>query len=81
MNRSKWKGSFFSRFLIKKESQVSKIWARNSIIPVKLLGLYVSIYNGRIFKKVLITQEKIGFKFGDFVVTRKYISKFKQKKN
>jgi|TARA_B110000971_G_C19883356_1_gene441752 ribosomal protein S19 len=81
MNRSKWKGSFLSRFLIKKESQFSKIWTRNSVIPAKLLGLYVSIYNGQIFKKVLITQEKIGFKFGDFVLTRKYISKFKQKKN
>jgi ribosomal protein S19 len=81
MNRSKWKGSFLSKFLIKKESQFSKIWTRNSVIPAKLLGLYVSIYNGQTFKKLLITQEKIGFKFGDFVLTRKYISKFKKKKN
>ena len=81
MNRSKWKGSFLSRCLIKKESQISKIWIRNSVIPVKLLGLSVSVYNGQFFKKLLVTQEKIGFKFGDFVLTRKYVSKFKQKKN
>ena len=81
MNRSKWKGSFLSRCLIKKDSQISKIWIRNSVIPVKLLGLSVSVYNGQFFKKLLVTQEKIGFKFGDFVLTRKYVSKFKQKKN
>lgn len=79
MNRSKWKGNFLSKFLIKKESQITKIWTRNSVIPSKLLGQFVSIYNGQFFKKLLITQEKIGFKFGDFVLTRKYISKFKKK--
>lgn len=79
MNRSKWKGNFLSKFLIKKESQITKIWTRNSVIPSKLLGQSVSIYNGQFFKKLLITQEKIGFKFGDFVLTRKYISKFKKK--
>jgi len=81
MNRSKWKGNFVSRFLIKKELHLSKIWTRNSVIPAKLVGLSVSVYNGQFFKKVVITQEKIGFKFGDFVLTRKYISKFNQKKN
>jgi small subunit ribosomal protein S19 len=81
MNRSKWKGKFLAKFLVKKESQISKVWTRNSVIPTKLLGLHVSIHNGQIFKKVLVTQEKIGFKFGDFALTRKYISKFKQKKS
>ena len=79
MNRSKWKGNFLSKFLIKQESQFTKIWTRNSVIPSKLLGHSVSIYNGQFFKNLLITQEKIGFKFGDFVLTRKYISKFKKK--
>jgi ribosomal protein S19 len=81
MNRSKWKGNFLAKSLIKKESQIFEVWTRNSVIPAQLLGSYVSIHNGQFCKRVLITQEKIGFKFGDFVSTRKYVSKFKRKKN
>lgn len=80
MNRSKWKGSFLSAFLIKKESRICRVWTRNSVIPVKLVGLHVSIYDGQVFRRVLITREKIGFKFGDFVSTRKYALKSKKTK-
>jgi len=40
-----------------------------------LIGKNVFIYNGKVFKKVSITREKVGYKFGDFCSTRVYVSK------
>ena len=61
-----------------------KIWCRNNVIPESLLGKRILIHNGNSFKRVLIVREKIGFKFGDFCITRKYskkVAKLKKKKN
>lgn len=80
MVRSNWKGNFISKCLLKKIINNVKIWSRYSVIPSHLIGLYVFIHNGKEFKKVLITREKVGFKFGDFALTRKYISKAKSSK-
>lgn len=77
MGRSQWKGNFIAKFLLKKTSNNVKIWSRYSIIPSELIGLFVFIHNGKEFKKVLITREKVGFKFGDFALTRKHILKQK----
>jgi len=46
------------------------IWSRQAIIPVFLIGLTVFVHNGKIFKKLRITREKAGFKFGVFIKTR-----------
>ena len=71
MSRSKWKGIYCS---IKKYSNYQnnkiKIWSRNSSIPSFLINKNVYVYNGKLFKKVLITKEKLGYKFGEFVFTR-----------
>ena len=77
MCRSNWKGNFITRFLLKKVTKDVKVWSRNSVVPSNLIGLYAFIHNGKNFKKLLITREKVGFKFGDFAFTRKYISKKK----
>jgi len=72
MSRSKWKGSFIAKFLLKKNyifREKNKIWARNSIIPFFLLNKSVVVYNGKFFKKLFITREKIGYKFGEFIFT------------
>ena len=57
-----------------------KVWSRSSQIPSFLLGKTISVYNGKEFKPVLVTREKIGFKFGDFSITRKYGNKLKNSK-
>ena len=68
MSRSYWKGPFIEKSLLKKK--IKKIWSRKSVIPSTLIGCYINVYNGKNFKKIFITREKVGFKFGDFCKTR-----------
>jgi small subunit ribosomal protein S19 len=70
MSRSIWKGLYcYSKvFTLKK----NKIWSRNSTIPSCLLGQQVFVYNGKNFRQIKITREKIGFKFGEFSFTRAF---------
>jgi ribosomal protein S19 len=70
MSRSKWKGSFLKPTLIKKKIKVS-IAPRNSIIPAICLGKFINLHTGKDFKKVFISKEKIGLKFGTFGYIRK----------
>ncbi len=58
---------------------MKKVWSRTSVIPSFLLGATVWVHNGKEFKKVLITEDKIGYKFGEFSTTRKR-SVYKKKK-
>lgn len=77
MSRSKWKPLFLKKNLIKKKET---IWYRQSVIPFFLVDSLVKIHNGKDFKQVKITKEKIGFKFGEFSQTRKnYMYKGKKK--
>ena len=78
MRRSKWKGNFIDNSVLKLSFQKKKqlkIWSRRSVIPSFLVGDTVLIYNGKEFKKVKITREKVVFKFGEFSTTRRYKSK------
>jgi small subunit ribosomal protein S19 len=78
MRRSKWKGNFIDNSIIKLSIQNKKqlkVWSRSSVIPAFLIGATVLIYNGKEFKKIKITREKVGFKFGEFSTTRRYKSK------
>lgn len=79
MSRSQWKGNFVDKNILKsnliKEKKSLKIWSRNSVIPTSLINKTVLVYNGKEFKKVSITREKIGYKFGEFSFTRKHKSK------
>jgi len=73
MRRSKWKGNFIDNSVLKLSFQKKKqlkIWSRRSVIPAFLIGDTVLIYNGKEFKKVKITREKVGFKFGEFSTTQ-----------
>lgn len=80
MSRSKWKGSVIDSSLKKKfYNSKCKVWSRKSVVPYELLKKFVYIHNGKIFKKVYINREKVGYKFGEFVLTRNHFVK-KQKK-
>lgn len=81
MSRSKWKGIYISKFLIKKATIPKKIWSRNATIPLKLLNKHVLIHNGKNFNRVFITIDKIGYKFGEFSYTRKDKKRIKKGKH
>jgi small subunit ribosomal protein S19 len=74
MARSLWKGPFFdfNLFLdvvsLKKKIETK---ARSSVVLPQWVGLEVSVYNGRLFTRLLVTENMIGLKLGEFVFTRK----------
>ena len=58
-----------------------KIQDRSSVVPFTFVGLRVRIYNGKTWKKKLITRWMVGFRFGEFSLTRRVaLYKAKQKK-
>lgn len=82
MSRSSWKLNYLPKSIIKqlKTNKNLTIWARDAVIPSILVNRLVKVYNGKEHKTIKITQEKVGFKFGEFSNTRKpYIYKGKKK--
>lgn len=77
MSRSKWKGNFINSSLLKKNKKKIFVWSRSSTITANLIGQTVFVHTGKIFKRIYVTRAKIGFKFGQFVFTRKYTQKYK----
>jgi len=80
MARSVWKGPFVDGYLLKKAEaaqqskrrEVIKIWSRRSTILPQFVGLTFGVHNGRKHIAVLITEDMIGHKFGEFAPTRTY---------
>ena len=70
MSRSKYKGPFFKVNYLKKKKWL-KITNKNLTILPEYNNHSVSIYNGKNFIKLLINDKMIGFKFGEFINTRK----------
>ena len=83
MTRSIWKIPFIANSFFKPKNfykKTFKIWSRRSVIPCFLLNSSVLVHTGQTFKKFNITRECVGFKFGDFVNTRKFTLKGKKTK-
>lgn len=80
MARSLKKGPFVDGYLLKKaeasresgRSDVIKIWSRRSTIVPQFIGLTFGVYNGQKFIPVLVTEDMVGHKFGEFSPTRTY---------
>jgi small subunit ribosomal protein S19 len=78
--RSVWKGPFVDGYLLKKadtsrgsgRNEVIKTWSRRSTILPQFVGLTFGVYNGNKFVPVLVTEEMIGHKFGEFSPTRTF---------
>lgn len=71
MSRSKWKGNFLDSTILKKKEITTQITQRESTIPSKYINSFVFIHTGKELKKIFISKEKIGLKFGMFAFTRK----------
>jgi small subunit ribosomal protein S19 len=80
MSRSVWKGPFVDGYLLKKadaarmssSSGIINIWSRRSTILPQFVGLTFGVHNGQKHVPVLITEDMIGHKFGEFAPTRTY---------
>lgn len=83
MSRSIWKKLFVDSFLLKASKSIKsmkKIWSRRSAITSNLVGKTVLVHNGKDFKKLIIKREHLGFKFGEFSLTKRYTKKISEKK-
>jgi small subunit ribosomal protein S19 len=51
---------------------VIKTWARASTIVPEMIGYTFGVHNGRIHVPVLVTEDMVGHKLGEFSITRKF---------
>ena len=80
MSRSGWKGPFVDGYLLKKaetvrasgRNDVIKTWSRRSTVLPQFVGLTFGVHNGTKFIPVLVTENMIGHKFGEFSPTRTF---------
>ena len=80
MARSLRKGPFVDEHLIQKVLKAQEIndrkpiktWSRRSVIVPEMIGLTIAIHNGRVHVPVLINENMIGHKLGEFAATRTF---------
>jgi small subunit ribosomal protein S19 len=79
MTRSLYKGPFYAVSLLTQvckslnKKKVIKVWSRSSVILPEFLGFKFEIYNGKRFIVLTVTEDMIGYKFGEFALTRKIL--------
>ncbi|MCS4504089.1 30S ribosomal protein S19 [wastewater metagenome] len=80
MPRSIRKGPFVDVHLLKKVQAASeanskrpiKTWSRRSMIVPEMVGLTIAVHNGRQHVPVLINENMVGHKLGEFAASRTY---------
>ena len=80
MPRSLKKGPFVDLSLAKKTQVAAakndrrpiKTWSRRSMILPEMVGLAIAVHNGRNHVPVLITENMVGHKLGEFAPTRTF---------
>lgn len=80
MPRSLKKGPFIDHHLIKKveqavekkEKRPIKTWSRRSMVIPDMVGLTIAVHNGRQHIPVLISENMVGHKLGEFAATRTF---------
>lgn len=79
MSRSIKKGAYVDEKLMKKVSRlrvgdktVIKTWARASTIVPEMLGYTFGVHNGKTHLPVMVTEDMVGHKLGEFSPTRKF---------
>jgi small subunit ribosomal protein S19 len=78
--RSVKKGPFIDLHLVKKVDEAIasnskkpiKTWSRRSMIMPDMVGLTIAVHNGRQHVPVLVNENMIGHKLGEFAVTRTF---------
>ena len=80
MARSLKKGPFCDQHLLKKvEAAVStkdkrpvKTWSRRSTILPEMIGFTIAVHNGKNHIPVLVNENMVGHKLGEFALTRTF---------
>ncbi|MBI5123951.1 MAG: 30S ribosomal protein S19 [Candidatus Omnitrophica bacterium] len=80
MSRSTKKGPYVDEKLLMKvqkstmsgDKKPIKTWARRSVITPDFVGVTLSVYNGRKFLPVYVTENMVGHKVGEFAPTRTF---------
>ena len=80
MTRSLKKGPFVEERLLKKiegkkpgEGGVIKTWSRRSQISPEMVGFTFGVHNGKDFIEVLVSEEMVGHRLGEFSPTKKFV--------
>ena len=80
MTRSSKKGPYVYERLLKKiegkrpeQAGVIKTWARDSQISPEMVGYKFGVHNGKDFIEVLVTEDMVGHRLGEFSLTRKFV--------
>ena len=80
MPRSIRKGPFIETHLLKKVQAASeanskrpiKTWSRRSMVVPEMVGLTIAVHNGRQHVPVLVNENMVGHKLGEFAPTRTF---------
>ena len=80
MPRSLHKGPFVDLHLLKKVEQAQaannrrpiKTWSRRSMVVPEMVGLTIAVHNGRQHVPVLVSENMVGHKLGEFAATRTF---------
>lgn len=80
MARSVWKGPFVDGYLLKKaekartggRNEIIRTWSRRSTILPQFVGLTFGVHNGHKFIPVLVNENMIGHRLGEFSPTRTF---------
>ncbi len=80
MTRSLSKGPYVDERVLNKvlgkkpgETGVIKTWIRRCDIAPEMVGFTFGIYNGKTHIEVLLTEDMVGHKLGEFSPTRKFV--------
>ena len=81
MARSVWKGPFVDLHLLKKAETAQensgrggpiKTWSRRSTVLPEMIGYTIAVHNGKNHVPVLINENMVGHKLGEFALTRTF---------
>jgi small subunit ribosomal protein S19 len=80
MSRSLSKGPYVDERLLHKiagkkpaSAGVIKTWARRSQISPEMVGFTFGVHNGKIHNEVLVTEDMVGHRLGEFSPTKKFV--------
>ncbi len=80
MARSLKKGPFIDAHLLKKveaamatnSKRPIKTWSRRSMVLPEMVGFTIAVHNGKLHVPVLVNENMVGHKLGEFAVTRTF---------
>lgn len=80
MTRSSSKGPYVDERLLKKiegkkplETGVIKTWSRACVISPEMVGFTFGVHNGKTHLEVLVNEDMVGHRLGEFSPTRKFV--------